>query len=67
VHRACEVPAPRRQDGLLDKSTIHDIVLVDCSTHIPKVQQLLQDFFNGDKELYKSIKPNDAMAYGTAV
>ena len=36
------------------------------STRIPKVQQLLQDFFNG-KELCKSINPDEAVAYGAAV
>merc|ERR1712099_130244 len=50
----------------MDKSTIHDIVLVGGSTRIPKVQKLLQDFFNG-KELNKSINPDEAVAYGAAV
>lgn len=36
------------------------------STRIPKVQQMLQDFFNG-KELCKSINPDEAVAYGAAV
>jgi L1 cell adhesion molecule like protein len=50
----------------MDKSSIHDVVLVGGSTRIPKVQQLLQDFFNG-KELCKSINPDEAVAYGAAV
>merc|ERR1712099_74735 len=50
----------------MDKSTIHDIVLVGGSTRIPKVQKLLQDFGNG-KELNKSINPDEAVAYGAAV
>ena len=54
------------RDAKLDKSTIHDIVLVGGSTRIPKVQRLLQDFFNG-KELNKSINPDEAVAYGAAV
>jgi hypothetical protein len=33
---------------------------------IPKIQKLLQDFFNG-KELNKSINPDEAVAYGAAV
>ena len=41
-------------------------MLVGGSTRIPKVQQLLQDFFNG-KELCKSINPDEAVAYGAAV
>jgi len=54
------------RDAKLDKSSIHDIVLVGGSTRIPKVQKLLQDFFNG-KELNKSINPDEAVAYGAAV
>lgn len=54
------------RDAKMDKSTIHDVVLVGGSTRIPKVQQLLQDFFNG-KELCKSINPDEAVAYGAAV
>ncbi|EPY78080.1 heat shock cognate protein [Camelus ferus] len=56
--------APR--DAKLDKSQIHDIVLVGGSTRIPRIQKLLQDFFNG-KELNKSINPDEAVAYGAAV
>ncbi|CAL8107175.1 unnamed protein product [Calicophoron daubneyi] len=54
------------RDAKLDKHQIHDIVLVGGSTRIPKVQKLLQDFFNG-KELNKSINPDEAVAYGAAV
>jgi heat shock protein 1/8 len=54
------------RDSKLDKSGIHDIVLVGGSTRIPKVQKLLQDFFNG-RELNKSINPDEAVAYGAAV
>ncbi|XP_077307372.1 heat shock 70 kDa protein-like [Lithobates pipiens] len=54
------------RDAKLDKSQINDIVLVGGSTRIPKVQKLLQDFFNG-KELNKSINPDEAVAYGAAV
>jgi heat shock protein 1/8 len=54
------------RDAKLDKGQIHDIVLVGGSTRIPKVQKLLQDFFNG-KELNKSINPDEAVAYGAAV
>lgn len=45
---------------------VNEIVLVGGSTRIPKVQQMLQDFFNG-KELCKSINPDEAVAYGAAV
>merc|ERR1712183_156648 len=54
------------RDAKMDKSSIHDIVLVGGSTRIPKVQKLLQDFFNG-KGLNKSINPDEAVAYGAAV
>ncbi|KAK6126982.1 hypothetical protein DH2020_039271 [Rehmannia glutinosa] len=54
------------RDAKIDKSLVHEVVLVGGSTRIPKVQQLLQDFFNG-KELCKSINPDEAVAYGAAV
>jgi heat shock protein 1/8 len=54
------------RDAKIAKGSIHEIVLVGGSTRIPKVQQLLQDFFNG-KELNKSINPDEAVAYGAAV
>lgn len=54
------------RDAKMDKGQIHDIVLVGGSTRIPKIQKLLQDFFNG-KELNKSINPDEAVAYGAAV
>nr|CAC83684.1 HSC70 protein [Ostrea edulis] len=54
------------RDAKLDKAQIHDIVLVGGTTRIPKIQKLLQDFFNG-KELNKSINPDEAVAYGAAV
>jgi heat shock 70kDa protein 1/2/6/8 len=53
-------------DAKLDKMQIHEVVLVGGSTRIPKVQKLLQDFFNG-KELNKTINPDEAVAYGAAV
>jgi len=54
------------RDAKMDKSQIHEIVLVGGSTRIPKIQKLLQDFFNG-KELNKSINPDEAVAYGATV
>ncbi|KAG0428365.1 hypothetical protein HPB47_024651 [Ixodes persulcatus] len=54
------------QDAKMDKSQIHDVVLVGGSTRIPKVQKLLRDFFNG-KELSMGINPDEAVAYGAAV
>ncbi|XP_077397228.1 heat shock protein family A (Hsp70) member 8b [Festucalex cinctus] len=54
------------RDAKLGKSAINEIVLVGGSTRIPRIQKLLQDFFNG-KELNKSINPDEAVAYGAAV
>ncbi|EMS59010.1 Heat shock cognate 70 kDa protein [Triticum urartu] len=53
-------------DAKVEKSQIHDVVLVGGSTRIPKIQQLLNDFFNG-KKLCKSINPDEAVAIGAAV
>merc|ERR1712166_512316 len=47
-------------------SEIDEIVLVGGSTRIPKVQQLMKDFFNG-KEANRGINPDEAVAYGAAV
>jgi len=65
--RQCLPPVEKvLTDSKIDKSRVHEVVLVGGSTRIPKVQQLLQDFFNG-KELNKSINPDEAVAYGAAV
>ncbi|PNW79920.1 hypothetical protein CHLRE_08g372100v5 [Chlamydomonas reinhardtii] len=67
LFRKCMDPVEKcLRDAKMDKMTVHDVVLVGGSTRIPKVQQLLQDFFNG-KELNKSINPDEAVAYGAAV
>merc|ERR1711997_363939 len=52
--------------GDLTKKDIDEIVLVGGSTRIPKVQQLVKEFFNG-KEPSKGINPDEAVAYGAAV
>ena len=54
------------RDSKKSKSEIDDIVLVGGTTRIPKIQQLLSDYFNG-KELCKSINPDEAVANGAAV
>ncbi|CAH2217431.1 jg22857, partial [Pararge aegeria aegeria] len=54
------------KDAKLDKSSIHDVVLVGGSTRIPKIQSMLQNFFCG-KKLNLSINPDEAVAYGAAV
>ncbi|KAJ4783798.1 Heat shock 70 kDa protein [Rhynchospora pubera] len=53
-------------DAKIEKSRVDTVVLVGGSTRIPKVQQLLHDFFQG-KELCKGINPDEAVAYGAAV
>jgi L1 cell adhesion molecule like protein len=53
-------------DSKISKSDVDDIVLVGGSTRIPKVQELISDFFNG-KELCKNINPDEAVAHGAAV
>ena len=54
------------EDAGLKKSEVDEVVLVGGSTRIPKVQSLLQDFFNG-KEPNRGINPDEAVAYGAAV
>ncbi|XP_009622355.1 luminal-binding protein 5-like [Nicotiana tabacum] len=54
------------EDANLKKTDIDELVLVGGSTRIPKVQQLLKDFFDG-KEPNKGVNPDEAVAYGAAV
>merc|ERR1712151_1092873 len=54
------------EDSGLKKNQVDEIVLVGGSTRIPKVQQLIKDFFNG-KEPNRGINPDEAVAYGAAV
>ena len=54
------------RDAKLDKARIDEIILVGGSTRIPKIQKLLQEYFNG-KQLNKSINPDEAVAYGAAI
>ena len=65
--KACLKPVEQvLQDAGVAKNEVHDIVLVGGSTRIPKVQELLKEFFNG-KEPSKNINPDEAVAYGAAV
>ena len=67
LFRGCLKPVEKViLDSKIDKSNIHEIVMVGGSTRIPKVQSLISGFFNG-KELCKSINPDEAVAYGAAV
>merc|ERR1712107_582483 len=54
------------EDGDLSKKDVDEIILVGGSTRIPKVQQLIKDFFNG-KEPSRGVNPDEAVAYGAAV
>lgn len=67
LFRSCLEPVEKAlRDAKLQKNQIHEVVLVGGSTRIPKVQQLLEEFFDG-KQLNKSINPDEAVAYGAAV
>merc|ERR1712188_37991 len=54
------------RDSKIDKGSVHEVVMVGGSTRIPKVQELISQFFNG-KEPNRSINPDEAVAYGAAV
>merc|ERR1711976_361463 len=65
--RKCMDPVEQvLKDSDISKSQVHEVVLVGGSTRIPKIQELLTDFFNG-KTLNKTINPDEAVAYGAAV
>ena len=67
LFRKCMTPVESvMRDAKMSKDKIHEIVLVGGSSRIPKVQQLLKEYFNG-KELCQSINPDEAVAYGAAV
>ncbi len=67
LFRKCMGPVEQvLRDAKMSKDQVNDIVLVGGSSRIPRVQQLLKDFFNG-KELCQSINPDEAVAYGAAV
>jgi heat shock protein 1/8 len=54
------------KDAKMAKDQVHEIVLVGGSTRVPRIQQLLREYFNG-KELCQSVNPDEAVAYGAAV
>merc|ERR1712065_36042 len=65
--RKCMEPVEKViRDSKVSKGQVHEVVLVGGSTRIPKVQQMLSDFFGG-KEPCKSINPDEAVAYGATV
>jgi len=65
--RACLEPLDRvLRDSRMDKSQINEVVLVGGSTRIPKIQDMVREYFNG-KEPNRSVNPDEAVAYGAAV
>ena len=67
LFQKCIEPVTRvLKDSGVSKNNVDDIVLVGGSTRIPKIQELLSNFFNG-KELSKKINPDEAVAYGASV
>jgi len=67
LFRQCMPPVENAlKDANIAKNQVHEVVLVGGSTRIPKIQQMLSDFFNG-KQLNKQINPDEAVAYGAAV
>jgi len=65
--KCIEIVGKCLEDTGMTKSQIDNVVLVGGSTRIPKVQELLKAFFDGQKELCKSIHPDEAVAYGASV
>tara|TARA_B100000579_G_scaffold111581_1_gene89215 strand:- start:10010 stop:11923 length:1914 start_codon:yes stop_codon:yes gene_type:complete len=67
LFQKCIEPVTRvLRDSSVSKNQVDDIVLVGGSTRIPKVQELLSNYFSG-KELSKKINPDEAVAYGACV
>ncbi|EUB54931.1 Heat shock cognate protein [Echinococcus granulosus] len=64
--RTLELAKKALSDAKLDMADVHEVLLVGGSTRIPKVQQLLQNFFCESK-LNKSINPDEAAAYGAVL
>jgi L1 cell adhesion molecule like protein len=67
LFEGCLTPVAKcLKDSGINKSDVDDVVLVGGSTRVPKIQSLLEAFFDG-KELNKTINPDEAVAYGAAV
>ncbi|XP_071722775.1 heat shock cognate 70 kDa protein-like [Rutidosis leptorrhynchoides] len=65
-NKCMEIVQECLEDAKWEKQMVDEVVLVGGSTRIPKVQQMLQEFFEG-KKLCKTINPDEAVAYGAAV
>jgi len=67
LFRKCMPPVENvLKDADCGKGQVHEVVLVGGSTRVPKVQNMLSEYFNG-KTLNRSINPDEAVAYGAAV
>lgn len=53
-------------DESLEKSSVKEVILFGGSTRIPKIQKMLQEFFDG-KDLHVSVNPDEVVAYGAAI
>jgi len=54
------------RDAKMSKNDVHEVVMVGGSTRIPKIRELVSQFFNG-KKLNDSVHPDEAVAYGAAI
>ncbi len=67
VFKRCMEPVEQvLRDSKMSKDQINEIVMVGGSSRIPRIRQMLSDFFNG-KKLNDSVNPDEAVAYGAAV
>ena len=66
IKRCMEPIAQVLRDSKIAKEDVHEVVMVGGSSRIPKVRQMVSDFFNG-KKLNDSVNPDEAVAYGAAV
>ena len=65
--RNCLKPVEKvLKDSGVSKSAVNEVVLVGGSTRIPRIQEMIKEYFNG-KEPCRSINPDEAVAYGAAV
>ncbi|HEY9231233.1 MAG TPA: molecular chaperone DnaK, partial [Blastocatellia bacterium] len=65
LQRTIEPCRAALNDAGLKSSQIHEVVLVGGSTRIPKVQQMVKEFFG--KEPHKGVNPDEVVAVGAAI
>ena len=67
IFKRCIAPLEQvLRDAKISKDQVHELVMVGGSSRIPKIRQMVSDFFNG-KKLNDSVHPDEAVAYGAAV